>query len=333
MKFSIGDNISLKKTGEEGTITAIISSDMVEVTVHGISFPAYIDEVEHPYLKWFTQKQKAKPKAQPEQLPIEKIKDRLPRLSQGVYLSFLPVFKPDDMEDIVTQLKIFMINELNIAIHFDYDVKIDNQTTFSHKGNLPAFSNIFLHTIPYEEMNDRPRFHWQISNQDNLKLANETGILTIKTAKLHQHITDVLQKNEASFNYLLHNTFKEKPKELKITKPSLALRNKENKQPKITTLADIPRYEVDLHIEELIPNHKGMSNADIMYIQLQTLQKNVETAIKHRQERMIIIHGLGSGALRDAVHKLLKEYPQVVRYTNEWMGKYGFGATEVVFQY
>lgn len=330
MKFSIGDIISLKKTGEEGTVSAIISNDMVEVTVQGISFPVYIDDVEHPYLKWFTQKQKSKPIQQPEQIAPEKIKERLPKLSQGIYLSFLPIFSADDMEDIVTQLKIFLINELDATIHYEYDVTINKQNTFLHKGSLHPFGNVFLHTIPYEDMNDRPRFNWKISSQKGLTHETTDGVLIIKTAKLHQHITDVLQKNEPSFNYLLLDNFKETPKEIKVT-PAPPASKKE--KIKTTSFTDLPRYEVDLHIEELIPNYKGMSNADMMYIQLHALQKNVEHAIRHRQERMIVIHGLGSGALRNAVHKLLKEYPQVLRFSNEWMGKYGFGATEVIFHY
>lgn len=334
MKFTIGDIITLRKTGEEGVISAIISNEMVEVTVRGISFPAYTDEVDHPYLKWFTQKQKTKPAGPPVQLPVEKLKERLPRLATGIYLSFLPVFKADDMEDIVTQLKIYLINELDTPVHFEYEVKTANETIFTHKGSLCAFSNIFLHGIPYEDMNDRPRFNWLVSSQNDLKLATENGQLIIKTAKLYQHISSLLQKNEPAFSYLLLDKFKEKPKDIKAAGQAPILSKKENrKKPKITALTELPRYEVDLHIEQLIPSHKGMNNTDIMYLQLQTLQRNLELAIRHRQHTMVVIHGLGSGALRDAVHKLLKEYPQVARYSNEWMGRYGFGATEVVFQY
>ena len=58
MKFAIGDKVLLKNSGEEGNVFAIINKEMVEVDVNGISFPAYIDDLEHPYLKWFTEKNK-----------------------------------------------------------------------------------------------------------------------------------------------------------------------------------------------------------------------------------------------------------------------------------
>lgn len=60
MKFSIGDDIVLKRTGEEGRVVAIISKTMVEVEVNGTAFPVYTEDVEHPYLKWFTQKSPTK---------------------------------------------------------------------------------------------------------------------------------------------------------------------------------------------------------------------------------------------------------------------------------
>ena len=60
MKFSIGDKIVLKRTDEEGIVVGFIGKDMLEVEVNGTHFPVYMDEVDHPYLKWFTEKSKQK---------------------------------------------------------------------------------------------------------------------------------------------------------------------------------------------------------------------------------------------------------------------------------
>ena len=56
MKFTIGDRIVLNRTGEEGHITAYINDQMVEVDVGGTVFPVHLEDVDHPYLKWFTDK-------------------------------------------------------------------------------------------------------------------------------------------------------------------------------------------------------------------------------------------------------------------------------------
>ena len=78
---------------------------------------------------------------------------------------------------------------------------------------------------------------------------------------------------------------------------------------------------------------KGLTNADIIKIQLNTLKHYLQLAIVHRQERMVVIHGLGKGKLREEVHAILKQTPEVTRFKNEWSGRYGFGATEVFFRY
>ncbi len=332
MKFSIGDKIVLKRTGEEGTVTAYISPQMLEVEVNGTTFPVYTDEVDHPYLKWFTEKKKTVSKAPPEQLPVEKQKNRGPKLASGIHLSFLPVFKANEQEDIVDYLKIHLLNELPVPIRFTYEVRNSrHESLFRHEGTLHAFGNVYLHNMPFGDMNDQPRFNWTAVAEGNKELEKAEGTLRIKTVKLFEHINQLLLHNEPSFSYLLIDDFSAKqakevaPPELPFVPPKT--------HTKSSGRIELPRYEVDLHIENLVENVRGMSNADIMHTQLQTLEYYLSLAIKHRQERMVIIHGLGKGVLRAEVHKLLDSYPEIARYTNEWHGQYGFGATEVYFQY
>ena len=333
MKFSIGDKIILKRTGEEGTVADYIGKDMLEVEVNGTHFPVYMDEVDHPYLKWFTEKKKPVKKATPpEQLPVESEKTRVKRLPKGIYLSFMPVFKTGEMEDIVDQLKVYLLNETPTPIRFGYDVKFFHQSDFRHEGTLYAFGNLYLHSVDYGDMNDQPRFHWQLSDAGNLDLKTEEGVLRIKPSKLFEHINAGLLNGEPMFSYLLVEDFVAKPKEDKRAKLSPVSSPQYIPKPaKVSSFADLPRYEVDLHIEQLIDDYKGLANVEMLNIQLNTLQRFLQLALLHRQERMIVIHGLGTGTLRDAVHKMLGETEGVKSYRNEYMGKYGFGATEVIF--
>jgi len=333
MKFSIGDKVVLKRTGEEGTVAGFIGSDMLEVEVNGTHFPVYSDDVDHPYLKWFTEKNQQKKKAAPpEQLPVEKEKQRPQRLPKGIYLSFMPVFKADEADDIVELLKVYLINETAVTIRYHYDVKFFHQSDFKLEGTLHPFGHLYLHAVAYADMNDQPRFHWQLSDAGDISYKTEEGILRIKPSKLFDHINNLLRKNEPTFSYLLVEDFVPKPKQQQQSFQPTPVRTEVPRPSKITSFADLPRYELDLHIEHLTDSFQGLSNAEIMNIQLHALQRYLHLAIMHRQERMVIIHGLGSGALRDAVHKVLRETPDVRSFKNEYMGKYGFGATEVLFR-
>ncbi|MBS1586123.1 MAG: Smr/MutS family protein [Bacteroidetes bacterium] len=329
MKFSIGDRIILKRTGEEGSVTAFINEQMLEVEVNGTHFPVYADEIDHPYLDWFTNKKKEKKKIVPEQLPVEKEKLRPPRLAKGIYLSFLPVFKMDEFEDVVDYVKVHLLNELPVPIRFDYDVKLNEQTLFKHDGTLHAFGHLYLHNIAFADMSAQPRFNWRLIDAVNKEMKTEDGVLRIRPQKLFAHITELLRKNEASFSYLLIEDFEERKQEPQPEKyiPSPP-------KPKTISLQSLsghlegPRYEIDLHIEKLVPSRRGMSNAEILQLQLDTLQKYLQLALVHRQNKMVVVHGKGDGVLRNAVHNLLRRNKEIEYYELVHHG----GATEVFFK-
>lgn len=86
--------------------------------------------------------------------------------------------------------------------------------------------------------------------------------------------------------------------------------------------------EVDLHIEKLVPSSKGLSNFDILNIQMDTAKGQLEFAIRNRMQRMVFIHGVGEGVLKSELEFLLSRYPEI-SFQEASFQKYGFGATEV----
>ena len=88
-----------------------------------------------------------------------------------------------------------------------------------------------------------------------------------------------------------------------------------------------PAMEVDLHIQKLIKSTKGMDNYDILSLQMDTAKHKIEFAIRNRIPRVVFIHGVGEGVLREELHFLLNRYP--VKLSEASYQKYGMGATEV----
>jgi hypothetical protein len=332
MKFTVGDRILLKRTGEEGHVIAIIDKLMLEVEVGGTNFPVYMDDVDHPYLKWFTEKKLKKKSEFLPDVPVEKVIERKQRLARGIYFSFIPVFKLEGMEEQVDFLKVHLLNELPVDIRFSYDLRLEQKSIFKHEGLLHPFGNIYIHNILYADMNDQPRFHWYFMDIQNEQMEAATGILRIKPAKLFAQVNEIMFNGGASFSYQLIDDFvaKKKPGHNDLPVP-------DNTPAAIGIVTkytlEQPKYELDLHIEQLVANPGALSSAEIIAKQLEMLERYLYVAIVHRQERMIVIHGLGKGKLKDEVHIMLKNTPEVSRYKNEWSGKYGFGATEVLFKY
>lgn len=88
-----------------------------------------------------------------------------------------------------------------------------------------------------------------------------------------------------------------------------------------------PLMEVDLHIEKLVKSTKGMDNYDILSIQLDTTKHKLEFAIRNKIPKIIFIHGVGEGVLKEEIRYLCQRYS--VSITDASYQKYGMGATEV----
>jgi hypothetical protein len=86
--------------------------------------------------------------------------------------------------------------------------------------------------------------------------------------------------------------------------------------------------EVDLHIEELVDSIKGMSNHEMLSIQLERFEKELDEAIAKNMKKIIFIHGVGNGRLKQEIIKILKTMKGIT-YQDGSYKDYGFGATQV----
>lgn len=88
-----------------------------------------------------------------------------------------------------------------------------------------------------------------------------------------------------------------------------------------------PTFEVDLHIDKLLPSTKGLTKHDILTHQLDFAKRQLDFAIRKRIQKMVFIHGVGEGVLKLELEYLLKRYN--VKFYDANYQKYGLGATEV----
>ncbi len=86
--------------------------------------------------------------------------------------------------------------------------------------------------------------------------------------------------------------------------------------------------EVDLHIEELVDKTKGLSNFEMLNIQLERFEKELDEAIAKNMKKIVFIHGVGNGRLRQEIHAILKS-TRGVTFQDASFKDYGYGATQV----
>ncbi len=86
--------------------------------------------------------------------------------------------------------------------------------------------------------------------------------------------------------------------------------------------------EVDLHLHEIVENEGALSDGEKLEHQIRFFERALETAIRNGKRKLIVIHGVGEGVLREEVRKVLRFYDGV-RFHDADMRRYGAGATEV----
>ncbi|NJB37602.1 MULTISPECIES: Smr/MutS family protein [Flavobacteriaceae] len=89
-----------------------------------------------------------------------------------------------------------------------------------------------------------------------------------------------------------------------------------------------PKMEVDLHIHQLTKSVRDLTNFDMLNLQLDTAKRQLEFAINKRIQKVVFIHGVGEGVLKEELHYLFGRYSNVSYYDADYK-KYGLGATEV----
>ena len=86
--------------------------------------------------------------------------------------------------------------------------------------------------------------------------------------------------------------------------------------------------EVDLHLHELVEDVARLDESERLAYQLRYFERALNAAIRDGKRKLIVIHGVGEGILREEVRKVLQYYDHV-RFHDADMRRYGSGATEV----
>ncbi len=339
MKYQVGDKVLILHSDEEAIVIDIINEKMLLVDVQGVQFPVYMDQVDFPYFKRFTEKKLFPVKKEKQYVDdVRKEKtEKTVRQEDGVWLTILPVMKTDEFGDeIVEELKLHLENRTVTIYRFIYKLHFFGKPDFEFKNTVNAFENFYLHDIAFADLNDSPSFEFEFSlnEPDSNKADHFETSVKLKPKQLFAKIKELQENNQATFSYRLFENYPDKVFEHTIEMGDRAKhKGKLYDASKARQHIEAARSVIDLHIEKLTDNWQRMSNFEILTMQLKTFEKYYQLAIVHHQHSLIVIHGVGEGKLRDEIHEILKLKNEVKTFTNQYHPRYGYGATEIFFQY
>lgn len=326
-------------SGEEGVIVDFINKKMVMVDVGGVTFPVYTDQIDFPYFQKFSKPKPVAPsrgKVFVEDLKPEKKTNRY-GLGTGIWLVWMPVFDKDVFDDdVVDYFKLYLINQTEDALIAHYQLFYDRVKDIELKNEILPFSDNYLHDFPFDRLNDVPRlvFEFTLRQTDKKRASHYESVYKPKAKQVFKQVEEMRLRQKAHFHIPLLEEWPLKPEGpgLDFGRLDHAGFKFHAKQSRSSESAHL-RTVVDLHIDKLTDNWKSLPVPEILDMQLSAFEKFYENALHHHQGSLIVIHGVGTGRLRDEIHDILRQKKEVKSFVNQFHPLYGFGATEIYFQY
>jgi hypothetical protein len=247
----------------------------------------------------------------------------------GIKMMFIPQ-NLDGQEEHIYEL--YCSNGTNSSWLLDIKISDPNKTHLKRLIAVAPQKIYFLDEFRRDLINNKPKMTLNFRE----KLTNGTGRNT--TFNISLKAKNFFSKRQPLFDERYSYVFRMEKKNQHQDRNSISLpiqpREKTDYEAQlldISTFFDTSR-EIDLHIEELIEDSFGMSNAEIIRLQMEHFEKYLDRAIAAKLDRAFIIHGLGKGVLKNKIHQVLIQNEHIQRFVNEYHPRYGWGATEIIFK-
>jgi hypothetical protein len=340
MDFKAGDSVRFLDEKGRGIISRFIDNKQVLVRMEdGFEIPYLLSKLVPAEMKREgTPKPGASQKTEKEVYTESVVVSKQAFSTEGVFL----VYEPKDKGPPLTgNLTVRIFNMCAIHIQFTISSRSFGKFTCEFAGTLHAGQSVTIREITTADMErwaalkvDIQFFSYEpfqtresisrLIKQKPAKFFKESSYTSggfTATPSVVVDLTRQMQKGQEEEYFEeedLHRIMREK--ETRVSKP-LSISSEKNNA--------LLEWEVDLHAEELIDNLQGMSNAQIIEIQLKYFQKRLDEGIAGNVRKIVFIHGVGNGRLKQEIRYLLANYKSL-RYHDASYASYGFGATEVV---
>lgn len=284
-------------------------------------------------------------KTEPEELlPIEET-------PEGEKLNIVLAYEPKDLKRLsATTFDTYLVNDSNYFLYFTYSsrAKDENQWTIHYAGVVEPNIQLFLGEIVPAELPsmDKIAFQYVAFKKDrtySLKApaSVELSVDTTKFTKLHCFRDNTyfeipvlafeLVKNDIPYRQMaVSGESLEEAMRSKIKADRRQRKRIVKKAPKNERRGDI--IVVDLHIGELVDNIHGLSNADMLNLQVDEFTRVMDENLRNKGQKIVFIHGKGEGVLRNAIMKELNHRYKGHDVQDASFREYGFGATQVTIR-
>ncbi|OIO99875.1 MAG: hypothetical protein AUJ98_09740 [Bacteroidetes bacterium CG2_30_33_31] len=354
MKFQIGDRVKFLNEKGGGVVSEILGINLVNVTTtDGFEIPYSAKDLISVEENSATTRMFNTDVADTKNIKIEKPKTFLDNSSfasdslilypsqkksenYAAYLAFVP---HDQAWLISGDMSIYLINVSEFSLYVVVYQKNENDFKKIISTEIKPFSRYLIAEMRRDDLN-----FWEntliqtliIHNSSTQIYAPIDTELEVRGSKFYKDTAyqNVDYMKEKSVIFRLFNfrdlaiihQLKEKTKkvnEIIATVVKQSERNDEILKYKTTDNMAV----VDMHIWELVDDLSSMTDHEMLLTQIDYFNKCLLSAIEHHFLKVVFIHGVGKGRLKEEIKEILDE--KEIQYRPASMRDYGVGATEV----
>lgn len=223
---------------------------------------------------------------------------------------------------------IYVINDTKLSHNIHFELQLQGNTNSTFKIMLPANDYIAVGALKKADFNDSPKAIIVIPAVD---VAYTLKIKYLKVIKDNRILPIVGTKGFFATIYTNKTLKKAADLGLYTTSQHKKRNSRGNFIPKQVSVLKHAQFDrkKDLHFNNLVDDPTLWAPEDILPLQLDELDRYITDAVYHSIEEVFIIHGKGSGRLKEEVHRYLGQHPHVDNFKNEMHPIYEFGATQV----
>ena len=342
--IKIGDTVKFLNDVGGGTVTGFIGKNMVNVeNQDGFEIPYPVSQLLNVSDPDLNKREKVviTPQIEEEQtdeIPEEESGEIIAgKDSPDFYFCFVP---SDNKNPLAGEIALYLINDSNFTVLFHYAHFTDDVFSTVEFGTVQPNSKKLLESIGETDISDLPEYFFNViffKDEDKEKREPVTKKFKVNPVKFYKeksfHSNQFFDHNAMVFQ-ITENLLNTEINKLTDDDFQKVVKAKEQKpaEQKPQRRRDDEIIEVDLHISELLDNPAGLSNKEIMDIQLDKVKSEMHSAIQSQAKRIVFIHGVGQGVLKQEVARLLKSKFPKYRFQDASFKEYGYGATMVMLR-
>lgn len=332
-----------------GRVTAILSKDLVSVeTADGFEIPTYIKNliVIEPDLPSSSSYRPVVQSSGHSLNPSDRYREikrtgfkETNQIKTNDFPEFIFAALPDNPGNPSEgRILLYLVNDCNFTLIYHFATKMADTYTTVDAGMLEPNTKVELESIQPKGMGELPEYCFQLlyfrksSSQLEEPVQKEIRISPVKFFKAASFVKNSYFNTPALLIKLVDHPLKaemEKLSDRDFQQITLT------KEPKKAVSAEMPKtdlVEIDLHIHQLLDDVRGLPNAEMLKLQMDTFRKEMDNAIAAGVKKIVFIHGVGDGVLKNEIRRELQRKYARYPFQDASFREYGFGATMAVLR-